>query len=175
MSAQDINASTDSENARQEVVQMLADKRAGPLGSMVRKQFWFWTVHADLDLYVGDTYRVVAAARRMVESALPATALAGLGPIQARKGMVRTDKKVVFGKPIGIFEINLAAKDHAEMISFVSKLEAVGLKMICPEEAFDDASCSHILVPKLECVQPLYRKLVDPGLGGATKVCYSTR
>ena len=76
----------DSENARKEMAQMLADKRASPAGSVVRKQFGFWSTLDDLNLNSGDTYRVMAAARRIVEGALPANALSGLGPIQAEEG-----------------------------------------------------------------------------------------
>ena len=62
-----------------------------------------------------------------MEAALRADALAGLGPIQARRGMIRTEKKNIFGKPIGLFEVNLAAKDQAGMDAHLAKLEAVGL------------------------------------------------
>ena len=173
MSAGDTTSALDSENARQEVAQMLATKRAGPDGQIVRKQYWFWSVLDDLNLYTGDTYRVIAAVRRIVEDVLPADALSGLGSIQARRGMVRTDKKVVFGKPMGIFEIGLQAKDMGGMSSHVTKLGAAGLKVMHPEDDFEEQSCSHILVPKMGCIQPLYRKLVDPQAGGVTKLCYA--
>ena len=64
MSAVVVNMAQDSENARKEVAQMLADKRAGPAGSVVRKQFGFWSTSEDLNLYSGDTFRVMAAALR---------------------------------------------------------------------------------------------------------------
>ena len=171
MSAGHDTPGMDTENARQEIEQMMASKRAGPLGRVVRKQFWFWTTLPDLDLHGGDTYRVVAAAKRVVETTLPAEALAGLGTIQARRGMVRTGSKIVFGKPVGVFEINLSGKDMADIGAHVVNLAAAGLHVMQPEDDFDEATCSHILVPKLSCVMPLYKKLVDPGM--VTKMCYA--
>ena len=46
-----VDVIADSENARAEFEGMLATKRAGPQGRIVRKQFWFWSKHADLDLH----------------------------------------------------------------------------------------------------------------------------
>ena len=79
----------ESENARNEFAQVLKAKRAGPDASVVRKIVWFWSTLADLDLHGKDSYRVVAAARRLIEGALPAGSLAGFSPIQARRGMLR--------------------------------------------------------------------------------------
>ena len=171
MGAVDANVTLDSDNARKEVAQMLAGKRAGPEGSIVRKQYGFWSTLNDLNLYSGDTFRVVSAARRIVEGALPDNALAGHGSLQARRGMVRTDKKMVVGKPLGFFEINLAAKDMAEMCAHLTLLQGAGFHALQPEDSFDEQACSHIQVPKLECIWPLYKKLVD--LGKVTKMCYA--
>ena len=91
--------------ARTEFAQVLKTKRAGLDANVVRKIMWFWTTLADLDLHGKDSYRVIAAARRLVEGTLPAGSLAGLSPIQARRGMLRTEKKTIFGKPMGFLEV----------------------------------------------------------------------
>ena len=81
--------------------QMLVAKRAGPDASTVRKIYWFWTTLSDINMQSKDTYRVVAATRRLADGVLPAGALSGLSPIQARRGMLRTEKKTIFGGPVG--------------------------------------------------------------------------
>ena len=102
----------DSENARSEFAQVLKSKREGPEAHVVRKVVLVWTTLADLDLYGKDSYRVVAAARRLVEAALPVASLAGMAPIQARRGMLRTEKKTVFGKqPITRAELMSSYKE----------------------------------------------------------------
>ena len=161
----------DSENARNEFAQVLKTKRAGPDASVVRKIVWFWSTLADLDLHGKDSYRVVAAARRLIEGALPAGSLSGFSPIQARRGMLRTEKKSIFGKPQGFLEVNLVAKDQASMVALVAKLRTIGLHAMADEDSFDEKFCCHVQVPKLECLQPLYKDLVD--LGGVTKLCFA--
>ena len=161
----------DAEDARSAFAKILETKRAGPDGNVVRKVFSFWTTLADLDLHGKDQYRVIAAARRLVESVLPSGSLAGAAPIQARRGVMRTEKKSIFGDAIGIFEVNLVAADSAAMVDLLGKLRAVGLNVVTAEDAFDEKHCCHMAVPKLVCVQPLYKALVD--LGGVTKICYA--
>ena len=162
----------ESDSAREALAKLLADKRAGPEASTVRKIIWFWTTLADLDMKGKESYRVVAATRRLVEGALPSSALSGLSPIQARRGMLRVKDKSIFGGPIGLLEISLVAKDEAALKAHVEALKLVGLIAMSPEDSFDERHCCHMLVPKLDCVQPLYRKLVD--LGGVTKLCYAS-
>ena len=57
----------EGENARSEFAQLMVHKRAGPDANTVRKIYWFWTTLADIDMRGKDSYKVVAAARRLAE------------------------------------------------------------------------------------------------------------